>query len=115
MPGIVVLNLPLRDTLRQNPPFAKDPLVTARVNYSGDLVAQIARTQEESEKSPERVCRARAGPKGAERVRKRVRKDSETQVLDSFRTLLSDAIRIAHPQIASDAKKFFFASDAKTH
>ena len=25
------------------------------------------------------------------------------------------AIRIAHPQIASDAKKFFFASDAKTH
>ena len=28
---------------------------------------------------------------------------------------MCDAIRIAHPQIASDAKKFFFASDAKTH
>ena len=27
---------------------------------------------------------------------------------------MCDAIRIAHPQIASDAKKFF-ASDAKTH
>ena len=28
---------------------------------------------------------------------------------------MCDAIRIAHPQITSDAKKFFFASDAKTH
>ena len=29
---------------------------------------------------------------------------------------MCDAIRIAHPQIGSDAKKFFFsASDAKTH
>ena len=32
-------------------------------------------------------------------------------------TAMCDAIQIAHPQIASDAKKcfFFFASDAKTH
>ena len=28
---------------------------------------------------------------------------------------MCDAIRIAYPQIASDAKKFFFTSDAKTH
>ena len=28
---------------------------------------------------------------------------------------MCDAIRIAHPQIASDAKKLFLASDAKTH
>ena len=30
-------------------------------------------------------------------------------------TKMCDAIRIAHCQIASDAKKLFFASDAKTH
>ena len=30
-------------------------------------------------------------------------------------TAMCDAIRIAHPQIASDATIFFFASDAKTH